>query len=420
MRFKRRIAALAVFAWASRAQTAEPARLADLIAEALAENPEVLAAQKDYEAARQRPTRERSLPDPVLSAGWSSNGGPLPGQQLGSNPTSNIGVTVSQEIPYPGKRRLRGEIAAQDAEAAFWQYQAVQLGVRSRVTRLYHKLHHAWEAIGILTRSKEGLAQMIHLAEARYTAGKTPQQDIFRAQTQLSMVETRILRMRQDRLAAEAELNSLLNRKPGSPVGEPTGEDARPLTMTVDELLAKAAATAPELARRKKMIARGELSVNLARKDFHPDYTVAAGYYNQGSMSPMYQVRVDIPLRLHAEQKQRPALNEQVDLLASARRGFESAEQNLQFRVREAFGEAETAWRLMQLYADTILVQSQLTVDSSLLAYQTGTGDLAAVLNNLATKADVEEQLHEQGLNYALALARLEEMTGVEITGGRQ
>ena len=234
------------------------------------------------------------------------------------------------------------------------------------------------------------------------------------------MVETRILRMRQDRLAAEAELNSLLNRKPGSPVGEPTGEDARPLTMTVDELLAKAAATAPELARRKKMIARGELSVNLARKDFHPDYTVAAGYYNQGSMSPMYQVRVDIPLRLHAEQKQRPALNEQVDLLASARRGFESAEQNLQFRVREAFGEAETAWRLMQLYADTILVQSQLTVDSSLLAYQTGTGDLAAVLNNLATKADVEEQLHEQGLNYALALARLEEMTGVEITGGRQ
>ena len=420
MRFKRRIAALAVFAWASRAEAAEPARLADLIAEALAANPDVLAAQKDYEAARQRPTRERSLPDPVLSAGWSSNGGPLPGQQLGSNPTSNIGFTVSQEIPYPGKRRLRGEIAAQDAEAAFWQYQAVQLSVRSRITQLFHKLHHAYEALGILTRSKDVLVQMIHLAEARYTAGKTPQQDIFRAQTQLSMVETRILRMRQDRLAAEAELNSLLNRKPGSPVGEPTGEDARPLTMTVDELLAKAAATAPELARRKKMIARGELSVNLARKDFHPDYTVAAGYYNQGSMSPMYQVRVDIPLRLHAEQKQRPALNEQVDLLASARRGFESAEQNLQFRVREAFGEAETAWRLMQLYADTILVQSQLTVDSSLLAYQTGTGDLAAVLNNLATKADVEEQLHEQGLNYALALARLEEMTGVEITGGRQ
>ena len=66
---------------------------------------------------------------------------------------------------------------------------------------------------------------------------------------------------------------------------------------------------------------------------------------------------------------------------------------------------------------DTILPQSQLTVDSSLLAYQTGNTDFVAVLNNLATKVDVEEQVHEQGLNYALALARLEEMTGVDLSG---
>ena len=168
-----------------------------------------------------------------------------------------------------------------------------------------------------------------------------------------------------------------------------------------------------------KMIARSELGVNLARKEFHPDYAVAAGYFNQGSMSPMYQVRVDIPLRMHLEQKQRPALNEQVDLLAWARRSFEAAEQNLEFRVREAFIAAETGWRLMRLYADTILPQSQLTVDSALLTYQTGSTDLVAVLNNLATRVDVEEQRHEQELNYALALARLEEMTGVELNGGK-
>ena len=150
------------------------------------------------------------------------------------------------------------------------------------------------------------------------------------------MMETRIIRMQQDQRTAEAEINSLLNRKPGSPLGEPVEDEPRPLPMTLDELLARAAATAPELERRQKMIARSELSVNLARKEFHADYTVSAGYFNQGSMSPMYQVRVDIPLRLHAEQKQRPALNEQVDLLAGARRSFEAAEQDLQFRIREA------------------------------------------------------------------------------------
>jgi len=230
------------------------------------------------------------------------------------------------------------------------------------------------------------------------------------------MMETRIIRMQQDQRMAEAEINSLLNRKPGSPLGEPAESAPRPLPLTLDELLSKAAGTAPELERKQKLIARNELSVNLARKDFHPDYTVSAGYFNQGSMSPMYQVRVDIPLRLHQEQKQRPALNEQVDLLSGARRSFEAAEQDLQFRVREQWVTAETAWRLMTLYNDTILPQSQLTVDSSLLGYQAGTADFVTVLNNLATKVDVEEQIHEQSLNYALALARLEEITGVDLS----
>ena len=419
MRIMQKLAAIAVLVWRASGQIAEPVRLPDLIAEALTNNPEVRAAQKSYEAARQRPTREGSMPDPTLSLGYSSNGGPLPGQQLGSNPTSNIGFMVSQEIPYPGKRKLRGEIAAKDAEAEFWQYQAVGLNVRSRLIQAFHRLHHAYAALEILTHGKGLISEMLRISEARYTVGKTSQQDIFKAQTQLSMMETRIIAMRQDQRSAEAEINSLLNRKPGTPVGTPVGVEPEPLPMTLENVLLQAADTSPELGRRLKAIARGELSVNLAKKEFHSDYTVSAGYFNQGTMSPMYQVRVDIPLRLHTEQKQRPALNEQVDMLAGARRGYEAAEQNLQFRVRDAYSASETAWRLRTLYRDTILPQSQLTVDASLLAYQTGTTDFVFVLNNLITKVDVEEQLHQQELAYALALARIEELTGTAFLDGK-
>ena len=419
MRIMQKLAAIAVLVWRASGQIAEPVRLPDLIAEALTNNPEVRAAQKSYEAARQRPTREGSMPDPTLSLGYSSNGGPLPGQQLGSNPTSNIGFMVSQEIPYPGKRKLRGEIAAKDAEAEFWQYQAVGLNVRSRLIQAFHRLHHAYAALEILTHGKGLISEMLRISEARYTVGKTSQQDIFKAQTQLSMMETRIIAMRQDQRSAEAEINSLLNRKPGTPVGTPVGVEPEPLPMTLENVFLQAADTSPELGRRLKAIARGELSVNLAKKEFHSDYTVSAGYFNQGTMSPMYQVRVDIPLRLHTEQKQRPALNEQVDMLAGARRGYEAAEQNLQFRVRDAYSAAETAWRLRTLYRDTILPQSQLTVDASLLAYQTGTTDFVFVLNNLITKVDVEEQLHQQELAYALALARIEELTGTAFLDGK-
>jgi outer membrane protein, heavy metal efflux system len=406
---------LAAFVSIASAQTPEPLRLPGLIAEALANNPEIQAAQKRYEAARQRPSQERSLPDPTLSVGYASNGGPLPGQGLGSNPTSNIGVTVSQEFPYPGKRRLRGDIASKEADAAFQQYQAVELSVRSRLDQAVHRLHHTYDAVAILERGRDLIEQMIRASEIRYTAGKAMQQDIFKAQTQRAMLQVRIERMLQDRRAAEAEINSLVNRQPGSSLGEPVMEDALPLSMTLEELMAKTAGTSPELKRDQKMIERNEAAVNLARKDFHSDYTVSAGYFNQGGMSPMYQVRVDIPIRFYAGKKQHPALNEKVDLLQESRRNFETADQSLAFRVREAYTSAETAWRLIQLYKDTVLPQSQLTVEASLLSYENAAGDFVSVLNNLTTSVDVEEQLHEEELNYVLALARLEEMTGVAL-----
>src|SRR6185503_4051463 len=88
---------------AAHAQTAPRVALPDLVAEALAKNPEIVTAQKRYDAARQRPVQERSLPDPMVSMGYNASGNPLPGAGLGAEPTANLGFMVSQELPYPGK-----------------------------------------------------------------------------------------------------------------------------------------------------------------------------------------------------------------------------------------------------------------------------------------------------------------------------
>lgn len=412
----RRVAALTYLLCAAlSAHAAEPLRLSDLIAAALANNPEVSAAQKRYEAARQRPSQERTMPDPVLSAGYTSNGGPLPGLGLGRDATSNIGVMISQEVPYPGKLNLRGAIAGKEADAELQQYRAIQWNLRSRVTQAFHRLHHAYASLALLAQARELTTQMLRISEVRYSLGKTPQQDVFRAQTEIALLETRVVEMEQDKKTAEAEINYLLNRRPGTPVGEPEMQSATPRLPDIAELLQQADQLSPELGRAQKAIERGELAVNLARKDFHPNYTVAAGYFNQGGMAPMFQVRVDIPLRIHQEQRERPALTAEVDRLAQVRRDYEAAAQSLQFRVRETWLAAQTAERVAQLYRDTILPQNDLTMESSLNAYQAGTGDFAPVLANLIAKTDAEERLHEEELNYVLALTRLEEMTGARV-----
>jgi outer membrane protein TolC len=411
------LSALVALASASYAWAAEPVKLNDLIREALARNPEVLAAQKKYEAARQRPSQESSLPDPLLSVGYSSNGGPLPGQGLGVEPTSNVGFMVSQEIPYPGKRQLRGSIAAKEADAEFQQYLAIQLNVRSRVTQAFHRLHHAYEVLAILSEGKDLLSQVIRVSETRYSAGKAAQQDVLKAQTQLSILEARIAEKQQDRDTSQAEINALLNRRPGKQLGIPADAEVKPLGLTVEELLAKAAAMSPDLRRAQEMIQRNELAVNLARKDFHSDYTVSGGYFYMGGMPAMYQFRVDIPIQLHRGQRQRPALDERVHQLNESRHDFEAADQNLQFRVREAYLAAQTAYRLMKLYEDTILPQSSLTIESSLPAYETGGTDFLSVLTNVMTKIDSEERSHEQRMMFEVARARLEELTAVPLEG---
>src|SRR5690349_16475558 len=91
--------------------------LPSLVEDALRANPEIVAAQKRYEAARQRPAQAGALPDPTISLGYTSNGGPWPVAGIGREPTSNAGVSFSQEIPFPGKRQLRTAIAAREAGA---------------------------------------------------------------------------------------------------------------------------------------------------------------------------------------------------------------------------------------------------------------------------------------------------------------
>jgi outer membrane protein TolC len=85
--------------------------LDQLIAEMLHNNPELQAARKRWEALQKRPGQEAALPDPEVRLGWASAGAPLPGFGLGSEPTANLGIEISQTIPFPGKRGLRGSAA---------------------------------------------------------------------------------------------------------------------------------------------------------------------------------------------------------------------------------------------------------------------------------------------------------------------
>jgi cobalt-zinc-cadmium efflux system outer membrane protein len=388
--------------------------LQDLIEEARRGNPEILAAQKRYEASRQRPRQESSLPDPTLSVGYASNGNPLPGAGLGTEPTSNVGFSFTQEFPYPGKRGLRGQIASKAADAENEQYRLVERDVVVRLSQAYYRLQHTYPELEVLGRNHALLETLLRIIEVRYASGLGTQQEAFKTQTELTILETKRIQIERERRARQAEINSLLNRPAGTPIPEPVEPHVHEMTLALDQIKAHAADTSPELLRDQKMVERSELSLNLARKDIYPDYSVTGGYYYMGSMPPMYQLRADVRIPLYFG-KQRAEVTEQAQRVAETRHQYNAAGQSLAYRIEDAYLAAQTSFQLLNLYLNTVIPQAHLALQSSLNAYQTGTADFLSVFTNHIAVVDYEMNYHEQMLNYHLALSQLEELTGLKL-----
>jgi outer membrane protein TolC len=389
--------------------------LPSLVEEALRNNREILAAQKRYEAARQRPSQASSLPDPTVSVGYTSNGGPWPVAGIGREATSNAGIAISQEMPFPGKRKLRGEIAGKEADAEFEQYLAVRLNVVSRLKQAYHELHHSTTGIAFVKRYQDVLRNILRISEARYAVGRAAQQDVFKAQTQFSIFETQLLRYEQERDSKEIEIGALLNRPGAGRIEVP--EDMAPgeLTVTLEEMLAHARTQAPALAREQKMVEQSELAANLARKSYYPDYTVSGGYFNQGGLPPMWQFRVDFKLPAWFGTKQRAEVNERVFTASQARHDYEAADVGIQASIREQYTLAATARKLIDLYQKSVIPEAQLALESSIASYQTGALDFLSVFSNFMNVVDYELMSHEEVMQFHVALAKLEELTGMEM-----
>jgi cobalt-zinc-cadmium efflux system outer membrane protein len=388
--------------------------LPTLIDEALRGNPEIAAARQRYEGARLRPSQASALADPTVSLGYTSNGGFWPAAGIGTDPTSNIGFMVTQELPFPGKRKLRAEVAGAEADAEQQAYDAVRLSVVSRLKQAYHELHHAMVAAEYVRKDQAILRDILRITEARYTTGHAAQQDVFKAQAQYAIFETQAVRFDGEKAAKEAAIVALLGRAPGGhieAVGEMTPGE---LGASLEELLAAARTDSPVLARERKMIDRAQLKTNLAVKDKMPDYALSGGYFNQGGIVPMWQFRIDVKLPAWHKQKQDVAIRERRAGEAEAQASATAARRAIEASIQQEFATATAARKLTDLYQDSVLPQSRLALESSLVSYRTGSTDFLAVFSNFMTTVEYELMYHEEVMRLHVAKARIEEMTGRE------
>jgi outer membrane protein TolC len=404
-----------VFSQSAPARDAEagpPLSLAKLVQEATERNPEILAAQRMVEAKRARIPQAGAWADPTVSLSYGGNALP-PFTVMRGDPSSARQLMAEQTIPYPGKTRLRTEIASRDADAGTLAYEAVARRVAAEVKQAYFDLAFVDRSLAILHKDREALEGFEKVTEIRYSVGKAAQQDVLRAQLEITRLAQRATMLNQQRRTLEAQLNSLRNVPIDSPVGAPAIVQPSTFVYTQDQLQDAAQANYPVLKQRRTMVDQNRLSVDLARKEVRPDFSVGYTYMQRDGLPDMYGITLSTSLPLFRRRKQDMAIAEAAANLESARQMQANELTVLRYQVQQDFLEIQATEQLLKLYSQGIAPQSSLTLESSIASYETGGVDFLNVLSNFQSVIDAELDYHMQVTNHEKALARLEEVTGL-------
>ncbi|MGH9835183.1 MAG: TolC family protein [Blastocatellia bacterium] len=211
--------------------------LKSLVEEALKQNPEIIAMQRSFDMMRARVPQAKALPDPMLSYGYAGNAVPIPPFDIQKgDPESFRLLSFTQEVPYPGKLALKGKMANVEAEAEWWAYEQTRLNVVAEVKDAYFDLYYLHKAIETVTKNKDLLEKFARIAEASYAVGKGIQQDVLKAQVEISRLIEQLSLLEQRRQTAEVRINSLLFRQPETPLGKPEEIKPRDFTYGLAEL----------------------------------------------------------------------------------------------------------------------------------------------------------------------------------------
>jgi len=387
------------------AHDARRINLTSLIAELDQASPEIKAARQRWEAAKAIVPQVQTLPDPTVKLGYQR----MPMRE----PLQGTMYGIGQEIPFPGKLRLKGEVAQREADRIEQDYLVIRLRLIARLKETYFDLHFVHKAIGIVERNKALLIQFEKTAKSRYAVGQAAQQDVFRAQVEISRVLDRLAVLDQQKESLHAAINRIVNRPPSGPLGTPEEIRMTMLTLPLPDLSQRAEDFSPILQASAKGVERGEQAVALARREYYPDFDVSAlGLHNDRINEHGFQVMLGIRLPLYYKTKQQQGVGQAVSELSGARESLTNTRQDLLFRVKDDFVQAQRAERLVTILRDAIIPQATLALRASQSGYGVGKVDFLTLLNSLLTLQDSELELHGEMVAHEKALARLEEVTG--------
>jgi len=393
-----------------------PTPLSALLEEATRNSPDILAARRGWQAATQVPSQVSTPPDPQVTVQHFSVGSPRPFAGYSNSDFAYIGFGISQDLPYPGKLKLRGEAAQRDAAVSREKLEAVRRTVIQHVKEAYFQIAYAQQTLEVLDRNSQLLEQIERIADARYRVGQGSQQDVLKSQLERTKLLREIAQYHELMDTQQALLRKLLNRPPDTPGVSTEQLVETPLRYTSDELLAKVRTENPEVTGQQEMVKKQSLQVEIARKDRYPDFNVQYMWQHTAQQfRDYYMLSFSARIPIYRRRKLNPEMNQAVEELNRSRREYESQVQTAYFDVRNQYIAAETASQVLKIYREGLIPQALATYQAGLASYQTGSLDFESLFSAFLDVLNFDGEYWKTLMEHETALGRIEQITGVPL-----
>jgi outer membrane protein TolC len=388
--------------------------LRELMQEAEQKNPQIAASFHAWQASRNVPKQASALPETQLSVQQFSVGSPRPFAGYSNSDFAYIGFGASQDIPYPGKRQLRANVAEHEADSMEAQTDSARRTVVGNLKIVYFHLAYIQQTLGVLQRSDELLSQLQEAAEARYRVGQGNQQDVLKAQLQHTKILQEFAHHHQEEGLLEAQIKQLLGRPQESADIVAEVLTLRALPHAAAELLQRARERNPDVHSKQASIQQRDTQVELAHKNFRPDFNVQYTYEHTGSRARDYYMAT-FGIRLPNRGRQKAELAEAQENQERARQDLEAESQRVLSEVQQQYVRAKTSEERLKIYSDGLVPQSEATFQSALSAYQSNRQDFESLLSGFLDVLNLDLEYRSELVEHESALAELERLTGVDV-----
>ncbi len=383
------------------------------ISYALTQNPDIQTARMRLEAKAFQVPQAASLQDPMMGiTAFPESVQTAAGQQ-------ELLMTVSQKFPWFGKLRARSDVAELDAQVVRAQLSAVELSVIDEVKQAYYELYFVQQAIRITETDRNLLIDLTKIAESKYRTGAVSQQDVLRAQLEVSNLNHDLIRLRQELASAQARIARRLHISPDTGLLALEELPGEAIPHDLDMLYRQAIAARPELHAQLAAIDRDRRAVDLAQLDYFPDTTLGLTWVNTSTagISPVANGRdpllLGVTFNVPIYRKRIEAGVRQAEAQAVAnRRQYDSLKDQTEEQVKDLFVKARSQQDLLDLFRDDIIPKADQTLQVSARAYQTGDVDFLQLIDNWRQLLRFQVAYQRLEAQLRQTLAKLERVVG--------